>query len=167
MRAAALAGERAGYARGAQDIRVLASRRAGGMPLPLDDADDARPTSANLYVAVRVAGYWADIHGEAGESTALGRAAAAGLAAALPHLHPGISAQDLAGRSDACSLAMTGLGTGPAEAPDLAAGAALQPGDVCSVVATARAGERVGIASAVVAVAADGVQPLGANGDAR
>lgn len=160
IRAAALAGERAGYAQGAQDIRVLAAPGPDGRPVLLDDAGGTRPASANVYVAVRVAGYWAELVGNTGEPTVLSRAAEAALSSVLSRLRLGATAADVADAAGTIDMTVTGIGTGPAESPDLTAGDVLGPGDVCSVVAAARAGERVGLASAMVAIGADGAAVL-------
>lgn len=59
-RSAALAAERTAFARGAQDVRILASARDGGPPLPLLGAVDIRCAPLLVCVAVRFAGYWAE-----------------------------------------------------------------------------------------------------------
>jgi Xaa-Pro aminopeptidase len=59
-RSAALAAERAAFADGAQDVRILASARNGGPPLPLDGPGDIRVSPLLACVAVRFAGYWAE-----------------------------------------------------------------------------------------------------------
>jgi Xaa-Pro aminopeptidase len=59
-RSAALAAERAAFAAGAQDIRILASARNGGPPLPFDGPGDIRVAPLLACIAVRFAGYWAE-----------------------------------------------------------------------------------------------------------
>jgi Xaa-Pro aminopeptidase len=59
-RSAALAAERAAFANGAQDVRILASARNGGPPLPFDGPGDIRVSPLLACVAVRFAGYWAE-----------------------------------------------------------------------------------------------------------
>ena len=56
--------ERLGYGLGAQDVRVLVSRREGGAPLPVDDLEGDRAGGvvtwpATAHVAVRFGLYWA------------------------------------------------------------------------------------------------------------
>jgi hypothetical protein len=71
LRSAALAAEQVAYEEGAQDVRVLASRRLGGPPLALDDAPDVALPRALAWLAVRRAGYWAHAHLTLGPSAAL------------------------------------------------------------------------------------------------
>lgn len=59
-RSAALAGERTAYSNGAQDVRILASRKNGGPPMPFDGPDDFRVAPLHACLAVRFAGYWAE-----------------------------------------------------------------------------------------------------------
>lgn len=59
-RSAALAAERAAYANGAQDVRILVSARDGGPPLPLVGPDDIRVAPLLACLAARYAGYWAE-----------------------------------------------------------------------------------------------------------
>jgi Xaa-Pro aminopeptidase len=59
-RTAALAAERAAYAHGAQDFRILASARSGGPPLPLDGPADLHIVPILACLAVRFAGYWSE-----------------------------------------------------------------------------------------------------------
>jgi hypothetical protein len=155
IRSAGLAAERAGYASGAQDVRVLGSHRPGGAPLLLESARDLRPASANVYVAVRHAGYWADFHGEAGETTALTRDAQSVLHSALQHVKPGLLLSDLkrlAGDSADVRVDLSGIGAKQHEAPDVDEGVRLEKGDICSLCVEARAAERRGFASALFCV---------------
>jgi Xaa-Pro aminopeptidase len=59
-RSAALAAERAAYSNGAQDVRILASARNGGPPLPFDGPADIRVAPLLACLGVRYAGYWAE-----------------------------------------------------------------------------------------------------------
>jgi Xaa-Pro aminopeptidase len=102
---AALAAERAAYANGAQDVRVLASARNGGAPLPLDSSTDSRRAPLLAVLAVRFAGYWSEglVTVGAPGGGALVRARA-GLAAMLRQTRPGATSIDL-GRAAAEHLA--------------------------------------------------------------
>ena len=97
-RAAAIAAERAAYAAGAQDVRVMASFGAGGPPLPLDGVDEKKPDPCLAYIAVRLAGYWADgfVTLAAARNGAMAKTADA-LAAVIAAAKPGVSGNDLAG----------------------------------------------------------------------
>lgn len=96
-RNAALAAERAAFAAGAQDVRILASARNGGPPLPFDDASDIRVAPLLASLGVRFAGYWAEglITIGAPQDGALARAEAA-LRAMLREVRPGATPGDLA-----------------------------------------------------------------------
>lgn len=95
-RSAALAAERAAYAQGAQDIRILASARDGGPSLPFTGPEDVRVAPLLACLAVRFAGYWAEgwITVKARPEGALARAEAA-LAAMLREVRPGATSDDL------------------------------------------------------------------------
>jgi Xaa-Pro dipeptidase len=95
-RSAALAAERAAFANGAQDVRILASARNGGPPLPFDDPGDIRVAPLLACLAVRFAGYWAEglVTVAAAPSGALARAGAA-LTAMLREARPGATSSDL------------------------------------------------------------------------
>jgi Xaa-Pro aminopeptidase len=95
-RSAALAAERAAFTSGAQDVRILASARNGGPPLPFDGPDDIRVAPILACLAVRFAGYWAEglVTVATQPSEALVRARAA-LAAMLGEARPGTSSSDL------------------------------------------------------------------------
>jgi len=93
---AALAAERAAFASGAQDVRILASARNGGPPLPFDGPDDIRVAPLLACLAVRFAGYWAEglVTVAASPSGALARARAA-LTEMLREVRPGATSSDL------------------------------------------------------------------------
>jgi hypothetical protein len=57
---AVLAAERHGFGFGAQEIRIMASRQAGGPPLPVDDLmSDVLALPVTFHVALRFGLYWA------------------------------------------------------------------------------------------------------------
>jgi len=88
MRAAGLAAEARAYALGAQDVRVLASRRPFGPALALDDVADQRIEQPLVAIAVRRALYWAVARLALGENPAI-PAARDALDAAIARLRPG------------------------------------------------------------------------------
>jgi Xaa-Pro aminopeptidase len=96
-RTASIAAERAAYALGAQEIRVSASGRSGGPPLPFDGIEDRKVDPMLIYIAVRFAGYWADglmtlTDNPSGATARTGDA----LAAVIAAVRPGLSGDDLA-----------------------------------------------------------------------
>jgi Xaa-Pro aminopeptidase len=95
-RSAALAAERAAFASGAQDVRILASARNGGPPLPFDGPGDIHVAPLLACLAVRFAGYWAEglVTVAAPPSGALARARAA-LTEMLREVRPGATSSDL------------------------------------------------------------------------
>jgi Xaa-Pro aminopeptidase len=95
-RSAALAAERAAFELGAQDVRILASARNGGPPLPFDGPGDIRIAPLLACLAVRFAGYWSEglVTVAAAPSGALARAGAA-LTAMLQEVRPGTTSGDL------------------------------------------------------------------------
>ncbi|HEY1504974.1 MAG TPA: aminopeptidase P family N-terminal domain-containing protein [Stellaceae bacterium] len=150
VRSAALAGERAAIAAGAQDARVMASLSPGGVPLPLDAASDERVLDpANAGIAVQNHGYWASgcLTVARRSSTAQTRAQealATALAAALAgaHLPDGVTA-------NAIGLSLEEGSSGPLEA-----------GAVYAVTGSATDGRETAYASALVAVKEDGGETL-------
>jgi Xaa-Pro aminopeptidase len=96
-RSAALAAERAAYASGAQDVRILAGAHNGGPPLALGAPADIRVAPLLACLAVRFAGYWAEVLATFGATPggALAHAEAA-LAAMLREARPGATSGDLA-----------------------------------------------------------------------
>lgn len=97
VRSAALACERAAYAQGAQDVRMLVSLRNGGMPQPLDARQDPQVDPLLACVAVRFAGYWAEgLLTHAIKPNAAMAPADTALAAVLNAIRPGIATSSLA-----------------------------------------------------------------------
>jgi Xaa-Pro aminopeptidase len=95
-RSAALAAERAAFAASAQDVRILASARDGGPPLPFDGPVDIRVAPLLASLAVRFSGYWAEglVTVAASPGGALARAEG-GLKAMLRQVWAGASADDI------------------------------------------------------------------------
>jgi Xaa-Pro aminopeptidase len=92
-RSAALAAERAAFAASAQDVRILASARDGGPPLPFDGPVNIRVAPLLASFAVRFSGYWAEglVTVAASPGGALARAEG-GLKAMLRQVRAGASA---------------------------------------------------------------------------
>ena len=157
VRAASLAAERAAYARGAQDVRMLVSLRDGGMPQPLIGTDDPHVDPLLACIAVRFAGYFAEglatITAKPTATFAAAGAADAALAAMLQTARPGVMASQL---TEAARQALAGaklhplvaaspgngIGVSRQEAPFLtdSDSSPLQDGDVCTLRAGAHAG---------------------------
>jgi Xaa-Pro aminopeptidase len=95
-RSVALAAERAAFAAGAQDVRMLASAREGGPPLPFDGPAEIRVAPLLASLAVRFSGYWAEglVTVAASPGGALARAEG-GLKAMLRQVRAGASADDI------------------------------------------------------------------------
>lgn len=95
-RSAALAAERAAFSAGAQDVRILASARDGGPPLPFVGPGDIRVAPLLACFAVRFAGYWAEglVTAAASPGGTLARAEA-GLKAMLRQVRAGATSGDL------------------------------------------------------------------------
>jgi len=96
-RSAALAAERTAFALEAQDVRILASARNAGPPLPFDGPADVNIDPLLACVAVRFAGYWAEgfvTIAISAPSGALGRARAA-LSAMLHAARAGTTFREL------------------------------------------------------------------------
>ena len=96
VRSAALAAERAAFGNGAQDVRILASARDGGPPLPFDGPGDIRVAPLLACLAVRFAGYWAEglVTVSAAQGGALARAGLA-LTTMLREVRTGATSSDL------------------------------------------------------------------------
>jgi Xaa-Pro aminopeptidase len=172
VRAAAIAAERAAYAAGAQDVRMLMSMRDGGMPQPLIGPHDPHVDPLLACIAVRFAGYWAEASATitATRSPALATADAS-LASILQAIRPGIGIAEL---NAAASQALAGeklhpfvaenlgngIGLSREEGPLLATTAStpLQEGDVC----TLRSGAYAGGADSAIVSAMVRVGPSGA-----
>jgi hypothetical protein len=95
VRASALAAERAAYESGAQDTRILASRRDGGPPIAFDTPSDPVVNPIISCIAVRFAGYWAE--GFITSVTSRGSLACAqrALSAMLAQARPGATFREL------------------------------------------------------------------------
>lgn len=175
VRAAALAAEREGYAKGAQDVRILLGARDGGMPQPLIGAADPKVDPLLAVIAVRCAGYWAEglATMTAGPAATL-TAAEAALEAMLKTARPGIAATALAAAGQQSGAAHkthplvassigNGIGMSREEAPFLAANSSdvLQDGDVCTVRAGVEAqGSGGAVVSAMIRIGRDGAEVL-------
>jgi Xaa-Pro aminopeptidase len=174
-RTASLAAEATAYAAGAQDVRILASARDGGPPIPFDTSEDRRVDSLLAEIAIRFAGYWAEalitVTARPGEALTEARA---GLAAMVRAARPAATAADLA-RAAASELRSctshaptqstfgNGIGLSLEEAPVLAVGSAvrLEEGGVYVLRngAVSESGETAAV-SAMVAIGADGAEIL-------
>jgi Xaa-Pro aminopeptidase len=175
VRTASLAAERAGYAAGAQDVRLLLSMHDGGMPQPVIGPDDPHADPLLAVIAVRFAGYWAEgLATITTKQSAALAAAEAGLAATLGCARPRITAADLqAAAAPALGGLMphplcaannigNGIGVSRHEAPWLDADhLPLREGDVCTLRAGALAGgSDSAIVSAMVHITAAGAEAL-------
>jgi Xaa-Pro aminopeptidase len=174
-RSAALAAERAAFSNGAQDVRILASARDGGPPLPFVGPNDIRVAPLLACIAVRFAGYWAQglvtvaappggarVCAEAG-ITAMSRKVRPGatsgdlLRAAAQHLppykiHPSIQ-----------SAIGNGIGLSFEESPDLGRDekSSLEDGGVYTLRCGAMGeGSDNAVVSAMVAVSGTGIEVL-------
>ncbi len=174
VRSAALASERMAYAHGAQDVRMLASMRDGGMPQPLDATRDPRADPLLACIAVRYAGYWAEGLITIASKPNLALAAVeAALAKVLGEIRPGIAAAALVEIANSAlrpnkphpfvsSGLGNGLGLSREEAPFLMANelTLLQDGDVLTLRIGATDDSDNAIASAMVIVAKDQVDVI-------
>jgi Xaa-Pro aminopeptidase len=175
VRTAALAAERAGYAAGAEDVRMLVSLRDGGMPEPLIGTDDPRPNPLLACIAVRFAGYWAEgLATITTKQTTTLAAANAALSAFLDKARPGATAAQLRAAAEQalgglqlhpiCASSLgNGIGVSREEAPFLSVShsSPLQDGDVCTLRVGARAGDAdSAIVSAMIRVGATGADLL-------
>jgi Xaa-Pro aminopeptidase len=174
-RSVALAAERAAFAAGAQDVRILASARDGGPPLPFDGPVDIRVAPLLASLAVRFSGYWAEglVTVAASPGGALARAEG-GLKAMLRQVRAGASADDII-RATAALLAPynfhpivsgaigNGIGLSFEESPVLGCDekAALEEGGVYTLRCGAMGeGSDNAIASAMVTASSAGVEIL-------
>jgi Xaa-Pro dipeptidase len=168
VRSAGLAAEHEAIRLGAQDARTLASAHPGGMPLPIDGAEDRALDPLLAALAVRHAGYWAEAlvtiatrpgDAEARATAALSamlRLARAGTTAAalqraaadaLAPLQPHPYLRGAAGSAIGLSL----------EEASLSGDAALDDGATYVL----RAGAGDALASAMIAVTSNGAEILG------
>lgn len=175
VRSAALVAEREGYAKGAQDVRMLLSMRDGGMPQPLIGPADPKADPLLACITVRCAGYWAEgLATITAKPNAALAAAESALEAMLQAACPGIGAPALAAaaRQRLGSAALhpvtaaspgNGIGMSGEEAPCLAGAAAetLQEDDVCTIRAGAQGhGSDSAIVSAMIRIGRDGAELL-------
>ncbi len=175
VRSAALAAERACYAAGAQDVRMLLSARDGGMPQPLIGAADPKADPLLACIAVRCAGYWAEgLATITAKSVAALPAAEAALDAMLKTARSGVAASQLAAvarrvlaglENHAIMRAISlgnGIGMSREELPFLAGNSSevLQEGDVCTIRAGVAALGGSAIVSAMIRSGRDGAELL-------
>ena len=93
---AALAAERLARSRAAQDVRTLVSLDGGRTLVPFQGKFDKCEGPLLGYIAVKVAGYWADMFVSLQEAaTPAARNAAAALDAVIGAVRPGAAARDL------------------------------------------------------------------------
>jgi Xaa-Pro aminopeptidase len=175
VRTAALAGERASYANGAQDFRILLSMSNGGTPQPLIGTADPRVNPLLACVAVRFAGYWSEGLATIASTPSEARdRAEAGLAGMLREIRPGTPPAILVPAAIRTlrgaklhpfvrTCAGNGIGLSREEVPNLVVGelTSLEEGDIC----TLRAGAQLSatdsaIVSAMIRVGADGAEVL-------
>lgn len=156
IRRAVLAGERTAYALGAQDARILASTRIGGMPIAFDAVPEIAASSINIYLAVRMFGYWVEAYAATGNMTAATAQALADLEKIIGHLCRSHATTDTLGVRFRCC----GIGLNLTETPRFDHRIDLKDGDVCSLVIERKSSEAVGFASAVLVAEADGVREI-------
>ncbi len=161
IRHAVLAGERDAYSRGAQEIRVLASKRPGGMPIVFDALPEIAAKSINIYLAVRMFGYWVEAHATAGEMMASTVEAAAELDEVIDGLRR-LRAPQI---TTSAQLRCHGIGLNLAGSPQFGDRIELQDGDVCSIVVEHCRGETIGFASALVLVEGNELKTIWPAGD--
>jgi Xaa-Pro aminopeptidase len=142
VRSAALAGERAAIAAGAQDARVMASLSPGGVPLPLDAVSDERVLDpANAGIAVQNHGYWASATITVARTSGAARAKARdALAASLAGIRAGATLPS--------GVTANAIGLSLEEGP----GSPLEAGAVYALTSTVTEGNEKAYASALVAV---------------
>jgi len=161
IRRAVLAGERDAYSRGAQEVRVLASRRSGGMPIAFDALPEIAARSINIYLAVRMFGYWVEAHATVGEMTVPTVEASM----ELDEIIDGLRRLRRPQINLSAQLRCNGIGLNLTESPQFEDRIELQEGDVCSIVIERRGGETIGFASALVLVEGDELQTIWPAGD--
>jgi hypothetical protein len=172
LRKAAIEAKRAAYAAGAQDAVLLASLSDGGLPLPLDGIEEADSDPLHLSLAVRHAGYWA--RGLASFGTANSAAAAsadAALSGLIALMRPRLSVASLTVAAPqllgayrphplTVASAAAGIGLSLEEFPS-EPNAPLVAGGVYALrVGAAGEGGDQALASAMIALNADGAHVL-------
>ncbi len=155
-RHAIIAAERAAYAAGAQDVRVLTADRAGGAPRPLDDFDPVIMGSVPVAVAARVRGYWASAETVLGDDKTIpAREAKAILHALATTIDLSLTAE----QSARWSLSWQGIGLSLEEAPQR--NAPLRAGDVVCARLSLKSGSSGHIAwTAILAIDPKGARLL-------
>ena len=169
VRSAMLAGERAAYESGAQDVRLLASFEEGGVPRPLEGPCDPRVERLLGCVMVRFAGYWAEQLFTISPEATAADAAQARLVAMLSAVRPGLTLAGLAAAQDGYALHPilvaaqgNGIGLSRVEAPVLTVDEPLCEGQTYVLrVGLRGAGTDNAISSAMFVLRADGPQILG------
>jgi Xaa-Pro aminopeptidase len=172
---AALAGERVARSLAAQDVRTLLSFDDGRTLAPFAGAFAAKPSNATLagYIAVKHKGYWAEafVSAPPAPSDLLARAHA-GLDAALSIARAGVSARELHAAAVKPLRAplhpalggsvgrRVGLSANEGSELRLDADHALRAGDVYALHVGARDQQTGAIASAMVAITANGCELL-------
>lgn len=160
LRPAALAAERAGMEAGAQDVRVLASLRPGGPPLPVDEAGGRVIDPLVAAIAVQHAGYWAAGHDTlAAVPDAACDAARQALAALVAAVRPGASVGAL---TDATGCTVTGhaIGLSLEEGPIEPLASGVTASLAVTVPRADKADKEASILSALVAVNESGAELL-------
>jgi Xaa-Pro aminopeptidase len=174
VEAAALEAELSARRMAAQDVRTLLSFDRGRTLSPFRGAFDAKSDVLSGYVAVKHMGYWAELFVHAGgPADDLAQRAAAALDAMLQAAKPGVIAGDLHAKAlDVLAphqmhpilSASVGrrIGFSPNEGGELRAGSrdALKPGEVYALHAGARDDAGGAIASAMIAITANGAEVL-------
>jgi Xaa-Pro aminopeptidase len=173
VEAAALAGERRARALAAQDVRTLVSFDGGCTLAPFRGAFAPKPTGTPLmgYIAVKHRGYWAEAF--VCDPSPLLERAQSGLDAALRLAGPGVSAADLYAKATQALGAsplhpvLSGsigrrIGFSPNEGNELRRDARhiLQAGDVYALHVGTSDAQAGAVASAMVAITANGCEVL-------
>jgi Xaa-Pro aminopeptidase len=173
--AAALAGERAARATGAQDVRTLASLDGGSSLVPFQGLLSQRVDPLVAYVAVKEGGFWAELFVTAClRPSPLAARAQAGLAAALAAMATGAVARDIFARASAALAPHAlhpvlsgsvgrriGFALDEGGALEAASEARVAPGSLYALhVGVVEPGQGGAIVSAMVAITARGVAVL-------
>jgi Xaa-Pro aminopeptidase len=173
--AAALAGERAARAMAAQDVRTLASLDGGRTLAPFAGRFAARAEPLVTYIAVKSAGFWAELFVTAcARPSALAARAETALDAAVASMAPGAEARSVFARARdrlaPCDLhpvlsarigRRIGLSLDEGGAIDESCEGRIEPGSVYALhVGTADPAAGGAIASAMVAITTGGAELL-------